>query len=43
MLQADAAARVGISQYWLSQVENGHERPSGALRERLLDLYGRDE
>ena len=41
--QSDAARRVGVSAFWLCQVERGRGAPSDVLVKHLLDLYGDDE
>lgn len=36
----EASRRAGCSLFWLSEVERGKGPPSGALLERLNDVYG---
>ncbi len=40
LTQAHAAAGCGVTPQHISDIECGRSRPSGALLDRLLDLYG---
>ncbi len=38
--QEEAAKRIGISRYWLYQIENGTANPTQKVMVKMSDLYG---